>query len=198
MTTRKRRWLLAALALLAVCGLAWALWPDRRVARAKALQNELFSKEARSLSPEARKQKWAELRGLRQGMSPAQKEELGAEMRKKRNAEMARYFKLPPREKEKYLDNIIKRHGDMMKKWKAKGAAGKGGLAKAGPGGLATKGPARDRSAKGRDDRRQKFLDRSTPAERAMFAQFRKEMSARRARLGLPPGRGGGRPGSPR
>ena len=148
----------------------------------------LFSPEARSLSPDQRKQKWQELREAQKQLSPAQKKELGADMRKKRNADLARYFALSPSEKEKHLDGIIKRQEQLKK-----GAQGKGGAARP-PSGIATKG---DRSPKGRDDRRQRFLDGSTPAERAQASQFRKELNARRAKLGLPPG-GPPRGGPPR
>ena len=58
----KKRWLAAVVVLLIGAGTVWALWPDGRVAKAKALQKELFSPEARNLSPEQRKQKWQELR----------------------------------------------------------------------------------------------------------------------------------------
>jgi hypothetical protein len=189
----KKRWLAAVVVLLIAAGTVWALWPDGRVAKAKALQKELFSPEARNLSPEQRKQKWQELREVQKQLSPEQKKELGAEMRKKRQADMGRYFAMSPKDKEKHLDAIINKQEQMKKAWQGKGGLGKGGPGKA-PAGLVQGGP-RDKSPKGRDDRRQKFLDSSTPAERAQVHQFMKDLKDRRAKRGLPafgPPRGGG------
>jgi hypothetical protein len=184
----KKRWLAAVVVLLIAAGTVWAFWPDGRLAKAKTLQKELFSPEARNLSPEQRKQKWQELRDVRKQLSPGQKEALGAEMRKKRQADMARYFSMSPKEKEKHLDAIINKQEQMKKAWQGKGGPGKA------PAGLAQGGP-RDKSPKGRDDRRQRFLDNSTPAERAQVNQFMKDLKDRRAKRGLPafgPPRGGG------
>lgn len=182
MSKRKWRWL-ALLVLLVAAGVGWACWPDGRVARAKELQKELFAKGG-ALSAEQRREKWQELRGLTKQMTPAQRRELGAESRKRRQAEMARYFKMSPKEKERHLDGIIKRQEQMKKSQQAKGG---------GSGGGAPKGGAGDRSTKGRDDRRQTRLDSSMPAERAQMGQYMKELRERRARLGLAPGGGGAR-----
>src|SRR5262245_33170414 len=185
-TMTRKRWLAAVLLLLAGAGIVWACWPDGRLAKAKALQKELFGPGAKSLPPEQRKQKWQELRAVQKQLSPAQREELGAEMRKKRQAEMARYFKMSPKEKARHLDEIIKRQEQMKKSRQGQAKAGAKGSAP--PGGpRPVFGSGGDRSPKGRDDRRQGFLDKSTPAERAQFTQFMKDLKDRRAKQGLPP-----------
>src|SRR5262245_32860934 len=125
----KKRWLAAVVVLLIAAGTVWAFWPDGRLAKAKSLQKELFSPEARNLSPEQRKQKWQELREVQKQLSPEQKKALGAEMRKKRQADMGRYFAMSPKEKEKHLGALIDKQEKMKKAWQ-----GKAGPGKAGPG----------------------------------------------------------------
>ena len=177
---RKTRRVVAALFLL-LCLLAlWLFGPDRKVARAKALRDELFSAAGKQLAPEQRKQRWDEYRTLTKGMTPAQRDSLSAEGRKRRQQEIGRYFRLSPRERTAYLDAQIRREQQMQQKMQARGGPpGKG----RGPGGNSA--ASSKRSEQERDQSRQGRLDSSSPAERAQMAQFRKELATRRQQLGI-------------
>lgn len=194
MTRQWKRWTsLLALALLVL--LAWLLWPDRKLAQAKALQRELTGPDSRSLSPEQRRDKWQQYRTLTEKFTPQQKDALSAEARKRESQELARYFALSPADKTRYLDDRIKGFEKMRQKMqeKAKQAGPKTPTA-GGTGGPPGQSKGTPTTAS-RDLGRQNRLDTSSPAERAMREQFRKDMAARRAQLGLPPtGRGFGPP----
>src|SRR5688500_12656571 len=156
MNTKKRRLLMAGLILLIV-GAVWLFRPDARVARAKALRQELFSPAGKQLSAEQRQQKWREFREVTKGLTPAQREQLSAEARKQKQREVARYFKMPPREKAQHLDAQIRREQQLRQKMQARGKA-------AGPGGRGAGPPPSKgkRSEQERDQRRQASLDRSS------------------------------------
>jgi hypothetical protein len=203
-----KRWLALTMLFLLVI-LAWLLWPDRRLAQAKSLRNELTGPNAKSLSPEQRRDKWQQYRKLSEKLTPAQRDQLSAESRKRRQQEMAKYFAMSPADKTRYLDERIKGMEKMRQQMqeknaqnKSKGGAGSasnpgGGQRPGGgtaAGGTGQNGP-RDRSVAGRDQGRQNRLDSTSPAERAMFTQFMKDLNARRSQLGLAPmGRGSGPP----
>jgi len=196
---RWRRWLAASILLLGLGGLVWAVRPDPHLSRAKQLQKELFSSEAKKLSPDERKAKFTELRQQVKQLNDDQKWELSAPMRQKQKAELDRYFALSPREKVKYLDERIDRAEKMRKAFQKKGggngkagggpvggrAGGFGGKAGgfSGPGGGRAGGSPR--SADQIEQRRKQFLDRTTPDERARRDVFRKEMNDRRKQRGL-------------
>jgi hypothetical protein len=181
-----KRWLAVPLLLLVVV-LAWLFWPDRRLAQAKALQKELFSPAARDMSEEQRRQKWQQYRQLTEKLSAAQRDQLAQEARKRRQAEMGRYFAMSPAEKTKYLDDQIRRMEQARKQREANGQGSGGAGGGQQQGGSGARQGSGDRSAASRDQSRQQRLDSSTPAERALVAQYRKDLGARRAQLGLPP-----------
>ncbi len=191
---RWRQWAAILLLLLGLGGLAWAVRPDPHLARAKELQKQLFGPEAKNLSPEERKARVAEFREQVKQLTPDQKRELSAPMREKQKAEMDRYFAMSPKEKNKYLDERIDRSEKMRKEREQKAAQGNaGGLPGAGgfgggPGGnkTGTPGGGPPLSAEEIEKRRKQFLERTTPEERAMMDQFRKEMNDRRRQRGLP------------
>jgi hypothetical protein len=185
--------------------------PDPHLSRAQALQKELFSPEARNLSPEERKARFAEYREHVKYLTDDQKWELGAPMREKQKAEMDRYFAMSEAERTRYLDEQIDRSEKMWQAWKQKAAQGKGNTGKGGqakgrptgggfgPGGKGGaaqagggKGKRTPRSTEEILQRRKQHLDRSTPEERAQRDRFRKDMADRRKQRGLPPR---GRPG---
>jgi hypothetical protein len=200
-----RRWIAVLLLILGLGGLVWAIRPDPYLARAKELQKELFSPEAKNLPPEDRKARMAEFREQVKHLNANQKWELSAPMREKQKAEMDRYFAMSPKEKTKYLDERIDRFEKMRKEREQKAAQGQagGGQPRAGgqpgavgfgggpggnqvgaPGGRPGGGPPL--SAEEIEQRRKQFLDRTTPEERARMDQFRKDMNDRRRQRGLP------------
>lgn len=188
-TPRGRRWKLGmAVLLLLFLGVGWYCWPDGRVNTAKRLRDELSGEKGKALTSEQRQQKWRQLRQTMEKMTPAQREVLRAEDRKRRTAELGKYFSLSPAEKARYLDERIKRMNQM-----SQGRAVGPGSANRGPaggqnnrGGTGAGSPTGGRSTAARDGRRQDRLDGSTPAERAMLAQYMSDLSARRRQLGLP------------
>src|SRR3954451_363986 len=115
-----KRWLLL-LSLLLLVLLAWLLWPDRRMAQAKALQKELTGPNGKSLSSEQRKQKWQEYRKLTQKMTAAQRDELSSESRKRRQQEMAKYFAMSQSDKNRYLDERIRASESRRQQTQSKG-----------------------------------------------------------------------------
>ncbi len=192
----RRRWRLWAallMLLLGLGGLVWAFRPDPHLARAKELQKQLFSPEAKNLSSEERKARFAEYRAEVKQLTPDQKWELSAPMREKQKAEMDRYFAMSPKEKQKYLDERIDRSEKMRKEREQKAAQGKGG-APPGAAAFVTVPGAGKAGAPGGpplspeeiEKRRKQFLERTTPEERARMDQFRKEMNDRRRQRGLP------------
>jgi hypothetical protein len=196
---RWRRWFVVVLLLLGIGGVVWAVRPNSHLARAQALQKELFGPDAKNLSPEERKARFAEYREQVKHLTDDQKWELSAPMRERQQAEMDRYFAMSPKEKIKYLDERIDRSEKMRKEWEKKGNQGKagapgggsrvgggpGGSKAAGPGG-GPGGPPR-LSAEEVERRRKQYLERTTPEERAKRDQFRKDMEDRRRQRGLPP-----------
>jgi hypothetical protein len=209
--SRRRRWVAVLALLFGATGLVWAVRPDPHLARARELQKELFSPEAKNLPPDERKAKFAEYRAQIKQLDDGQKRELSAPMREKQKAEMTRYFGLSPVEKVKYLDAQIDRAEKMRKEREKKGAAGPGvggppgGFARGGgpggpggpggnktggfggpggPGGGSGRGPGR--SPEEGEKRRKQRLDNTSPEERAQRDQFRRDMNLRRQQRGLP------------
>ena len=103
---RRRKWLLLLPLILLFL---WWLWPDGRLARARDLQNELFSDSGQGLSPEDRRSKFQELRNVTRGMSDSQRRELSKEMLKRREDDLRRYTQLPPAEKKQKIIDALRK-----------------------------------------------------------------------------------------
>jgi hypothetical protein len=185
-----------AVLLLGAGGIVWAVRPDPHLSRAQELQKELFGPEARGLSPEERKARFAEFREHVKQLNDDQKWELSAPMREKQKASMDRYFAMSSQEKTRYLDEMIDRSEKMRQKWQNKG--GQAGRGKGSPPGQfmptgnkagGTKGGRPPRSPEEINQRRKQFLDRTSPEDRARMDRFRKELADRRKQRGLPSGR---------
>jgi uncharacterized membrane protein YgcG len=197
---RRRRWLALGALLLAVIGIAWAVRPHSRLARAQALQKELFGPAGKALSKEERKARFAEYREQVKQLTDDQKWELSAPMREKQKADMDRYFAMSPVEKARYLDDRIDREQKMRQAWQQKASQSKNGTGKggappgggfgggSGPGGKGgSTGRPPGRSPEEIEKRRKQHLDRTSPEERARHDQFRKDMDARRRQRGRAP-----------
>jgi hypothetical protein len=146
---------------------------------------EAFRKEQEKLSPEERREIWADVR-------------------KEREKELERYHKMSKEEKTAYLDQRLDQMEAMRAAWQnSNGGNGPGrgpGLGnerRAGNGTSSQAGPSpenRNLSAEDRERRRKAMLDATTPEERALRDQFFKDLQARRVQRGLPgPGWMGGR-----
>jgi hypothetical protein len=179
--TRRR---VAAAAVLAAL-LAWWLWPSSQLVRVQELRAAAGDP---SLTPEQRRQKWDEVRRASAQLTPAERDQLAAEGRRRFESEMARYSALSPAEKKQYLDQQIDREEEMRRQMQKAGGPPPGP-----PAGGPPRGP---QSAEDRERRRQHRLDDSTPQFRAQIDEFRKDMAQRRQQRGLPAGAGfPGRPG---
>lgn len=180
----RRRKIVSIVGLLLV--LIWLLWPDRQLTRVRALQRDLANE---SLSQEERDQKRGELRRAMSGLSQSQRRALFADGRQRGNQEMERYRNLPPADKKKYLDQMIDRQQQMQQRQPRNAALPNGSQR---PGSQNRPPP----TAEDRERRRQQYLDHSTPRERELRDQFRRDLDNRRRERGLPPSPpGGGRPG---
>jgi hypothetical protein len=189
-TPRRRRAAWAVLGL-ALALLVWLIWPDRNLARVRALQNEVFGEAGKALPPEVRQARFAELRAATQKLSPAQRQELAQDGMRRQRDEMARYFRMSPAEKRQFLDQQINRQEEVRRRMQqqqatgnrpAGGPGGPGGFA-GGPGGRGDRSPP---TAQERERRRQLMLDRTTPEQRGQMDQFRRDMELRRQQRGLP------------
>lgn len=175
---RHRRTTWAAVVALLLLAL-WMFWPDRRLDQVRAMQKELFSPEAKKLSPDERKSKFQALRQATENLSPAQKQELTKAGQDRFEKEMLRYAKMSKQEQVLYLDKQI----DNMNKAK-KGPAAGGQRQSSGGAGFAKKN-SKPMSSEERDRMRRQRLDHSTPEMRAMMDRFRKDMQARMNTRGI-------------
>src|SRR5437660_6738886 len=124
--TRKQCAIAAGLLLLLLLLLgAWHFRPDPQVAKVKTMQQELVQ-SGDKLGALERRQKWQEFRQEEEKLSPAQREQLRAEGRKRRQQELDRYFTLSPAEKRRVLDEQIDRMEAMRRQRQARGAPGRG------------------------------------------------------------------------
>lgn len=183
--SKKRRVTLAAAVILA---LVWLLWPDRQMARVRAIQAELGDA---ALTDEQRRDKFRELREAMNKLSPAQRDQMRDGQRDRMTDELKRYAALSPLEKRQYLDKRIDRDEEMRRRMSQPGAqpkAGTGGPPGGGPRGGGGGTP------EDRERRRSAMLDRTTPEFRGLMDQMRRDMDARRKQRGLPPSSGGRRP----
>ena len=144
------------------------------------MQKELFSKDAKKLSAEERKDKFQALRKATDGLSPAQKLELSKAGQDRFHKEMERYAKMSKKEQTDYLDKQI----DNMSKGKKGPASGGQG----GGGDFAKKG-GQSLSSADRDRMRRQRLDQSTPESRALMDRYRKDLQARMAARGMQGGK---------
>jgi len=190
---RRRRWLLILLFLLLLGGIGRAFRPDPHLSRARALQAEVFANRPAGTPTAEQKARMQEFRQEVARLSPAQKRELFEPMRQKAQEKLAAYARLSPLEKIEYLDKAIDRAEKARKEGQQRGS-GAGRAGGGPPGGAGGPGGGRPPLTQDQiDQRRKERLDSTTPEERALRDQFRRDMNARRQQRGLPTGGGGGR-----
>jgi hypothetical protein len=207
---RKRFALLSiVLALMGASAGAYQYYrPDQQLAKIKELSAQLRGEASRNLPPEQRRDLGRQLREQMQSLSPAQRDQLWQERQARAREEMRKFFKLSKEEQKAYLDRLIQqgeerrqqmeeRRQQMQAQNANQQNSNQQAMGQPGPG-QGRQGPPRTGSDEDRERRRKEFLDRTTPEDRAMRAEFRKMMNEERKALGLPPltGRGGrGGPG---
>jgi hypothetical protein len=181
--TRRRKIALGSILALV---LIWLLWPDRSLARVRSLRGALADK---SLSAEDRDAKGKELRDAMQKLTPDQRKDLFADARKRASDKMERYLQLSTADKRKELDRQIDRQEEFRRRMQQQQGQPNGGGSRfggfGGPGGPG--GQGRPNTPEDREHRRQQRLDDSTPRDRELRDQFRRDMEQRRRERGLPP-----------
>ena len=174
---RKYRYpLLLIVLLIAGWFIFRAVRVDASMQKVKSLQQAIAA-----AAPQERAEKMKEFREAVEQLSPEQRRALFEEGRKKREAEMERYFTLSKEEKKKYLDRDI----DRMEQFRKQMQSGNNTA-------LASRGPPQgagraNSSPEDRERRRKQMLDNTTPEQRAHRDQFRKDMEDRRRQRGLGP-----------
>jgi hypothetical protein len=185
------------IAALLLCALLYWMWrPNPQLTKVKEMRRELLTDASRKLSPQERREKFEALRQEQAKLTPAERKQLAEEARKRRKAEIERYFTLSKKEKTAVLDQQIDRMEAMRKQMQAANSIGRGD-----PGGSANsfgfpqgssgQPGASNQSPEERERRRKEMLDSTTPEERAQFDQFRKDLQARMAQRGISPSPGG-------
>jgi Spy/CpxP family protein refolding chaperone len=169
---------------LAAAIFAFRAYRDRaHLARIKDIREELRSGQ---ISPEKRRELFAQLRTEGAQLSPQSRQELGKERRQEMEERIKHYFSLSPKERKEFLDKQI----NNMQAWRQQN--GGGGAAGVGRPGGAPGGGAGGNSPEDRNRMRMQFLDQTTPEQRAMMQQFRQDLRSRMQQRGMSPPGGGG------
>jgi hypothetical protein len=195
-TNRRRRWYrLAALLFLLLIGYGSyrLIRPDPNLKKVKQLREE-FSTQAKDWTPEQRAEKGKQMRSAMEQLTPAQREGLAAEGRKRFEDQLKHYAAMNPSEKVRYLDEQINRFEQMRQQFAQQngaprpgGGGGPPGPFSGGPNGSGGAGGpgGKQMSAEEREKRRKERLDQTTPEFRALMDQYRKDMNNRRQQRGL-------------
>ncbi len=184
---KKQLAVVAAVLIVLLVYLFWDSGPDPDVARVLEMQQALFGPSAQHLAAAERRGKLDALKKAQRELTPAQRKELSAALRQQKKAELERYFSMSQADKKRWLDEQINRTEALRQEWAKNGKAPpKGSTATTGnsSGAGTTSGGAK--SFEEREHFRKQMLDVTTPEERAMRDQVRKDLAARRAQRGLP------------
>jgi hypothetical protein len=175
------------LLVLVAAGALWYLRPDPRLAHVRQLRQEMAG--ASGLPANERRERWNQLRQEVRQLSPEQRRQLRGDRRLSMQKELQDFFKLSKEQRVVYLDARIDRAEAARKERDAARAeaAANGTPIPRPPG---PQGRGRGGTEEEREQRRKEFLDRTTPEQRALMAEFRKEMADRREQRGLPPNQG--------
>jgi hypothetical protein len=194
MTKRKMGIIVGVLTLLIVC-IIWIMRgrADAQMQKVRDLGKDAFA----GGRPDRDKMK--EFRDEMDKLSPDQRDRLRDEGRQafeqRENEEMAKFFAMPPAQRNEYLDKRIRDDDRRRKEWESRRAQQAqqpnqpGSRANANAGSNANGGQQRgprNRSSDEKMQRRNKRLDSKTPEQRAQRAAFRAAMEKRRKELGLP------------
>ena len=208
--SRRNRAILVAVVLLLTCTTALGVWSlcrtDPNLKKVQQLQARLADPK---LSTQERASRMVELGKAMEPLTRAQREQArrsrGEQMRREWGRRAAIYAALPPDKKEAFLDQQLAEMQRMMAAMRA-AAQQAGQQANAGnpQGGGQGRGPNQPNAnrgnqgrvaGQGRMDGAKRFLDSSTPAERAQGQIYMQALQQRAAQNGTPMpfgGRGGG------
>ena len=195
------------IAALVACGLGWwfLVRNDHQLEVVRQLQADAFRRENRDLSEEQRRAKFQQYREAYDKLSEAQQRALRQErsrgMQGRMTGQIRTYFELPEPQRVAFLDKQIneieKRRREFANRGRDGGsraersrggpggpAAGRGGPPGSSRGNLENNSDA-DRQER-RDQWRRRFLDHTTPKQRAEMAEFMSALRERREQRGLP------------
>lgn len=147
MSKGKKRIIIVSVVLVLLFAGLWWLWGYRANAQVRKVQEMQKEMAAEDLTPEARREKWEQLRREMDRLTPEQREEVMRPMREQMERRMDEhldeYFALPPNKRKEYLDKQIKEMEQRRKEWEARRAqqgnqnsgrgAGQGGRGGPGP-----------------------------------------------------------------
>lgn len=187
MSRKKTVWIIVSVFLLMITGgLAYYVFsnsaaPDPALQSRTTMAKYMASDEFAKLSKEEKSKYFAkvdtELEGERlprEGLTEAEqkklRENMGPLMRERFNNRIKEYFKLSPEEKKAFLDKMAE---DMKNRRENGGARPGGDTANAQGQGQQPRTPSADRA--------RNRIENTPPDERAMHAQFMKDMQANRA-----------------
>jgi hypothetical protein len=173
--------------------------PDDQLAKVRELGSQLRT-AARQMPGDQRRQLGKELRDEMRKLNPEQRRELREDRQDRWRQQMRKFFQLSKEDQTTYLDRLIKQGEERRQRWqnrndnnpqaeerRQRSQEQNANGDRAGRGRRGGNG-----SPEERESRRKQALDRSTPEDRAMRAEFRKMMQERRQQLGLPTQGGGG------
>lgn len=178
----RRRLALASGVVLLLLGTLLAFWylrADAQLARVRELQQQLRGDANRNLPPEQRREQWQQLRAEMDTLTPDQRRKLGDERQQAMRERLKQFFAMSKQERAASLDKQIDRREAARKEQLASGNNPNG----AGPG----RGGRNMGTPEERELRRKQRLDQTTPEDRAMMAEFRREMQAQRQQRGFRP-----------
>ena len=165
----------AAVILLLLVGIAWALFPggeDSQVAEAKQMRDEIFQEIDTTNHGELRAQ-FESLREKTRDFTQNQRRAFGRSMRQFMMNKVDNLLALPPEQQTQELDKWIDRMEEMRKNREPRGDRGA------------------NMTQAERDQRRKQRLDRSTPQMRAKMDRMKDLINQRREQRGLDPIEGG-------
>ena len=190
MNKRKVGIIVGVLALLVVC-IIWAMRSraDAQMQKVRDLGKEAFA------GGQPDREKMKQFRDEMDKLSPDQRDKLRDEGRqefeRRENEEMAKFFDMPPAQRNDYLDKRIRDEERWRKERESRRAQQGQQPNQPGPGANANGGGQqrgrRNLSSDEKMERRNKRLDSRTPEQRAQRTAFRAAMEKRRKELGLPP-----------
>lgn len=199
------RWLaaLAALAALVLLGAWWFGWfgaaVDPRVTEIHKMRDELAAKYPNGTGPanlvEATSMATAmygirqKIEALPEHLRPQAERGGGSMFRNAMRARIDAYFNAPPAQRDAVLDRQIDEMEMMRKAFEAAekvtAVLGGGGSASSAP--PPPGGPPRSTNEEERNKFRKGIIDRTSPAERARYVEYRRAIDERREKRGMPP-----------
>jgi hypothetical protein len=196
----KRRLLIGSVVVILLAGAAWAFGffdrTDPAIAQLQQIGEQMWD---RNLSDAQRDQLRGQFRQSLDSMSESQRRAFFDSNRERwsgrMNQRMDEYFTLPKAEQQKRLDEILNRivqsrNSRQQQSGNANGSVNGG---RRGDNNRGDRG--RNMTDAQREERSKRRLDRSSPKQRAQFAEFRKQLDQRAAQRGIKLDDQGGRGG---